>query len=176
MRILKRCAQKLHDEIRDLATQPIKHDPLNPLREQFMQRDLLRLTQRIEKSQPQELSSGQTSLFDPGPEPMDTLTKDNFWNQMMDLYPGEMGVFCKWIDEYKERVDWLDLFSAPNPKLSIKYHEIPVAMQFGIFMQFAVEKSDHPAEVVAVVIGRNEAFRRSIAAWFMRAHEGKWIC
>lgn len=72
---------------------------------------------------------------------MDSLTKENFWNELMEHYPSEMELFCKWIDEYKKRVDWNKLF---NPSILIfrgppKFHDLPIAMQAGIFMQFACE-------------------------------------
>lgn len=41
------------------------------------------------------------------PEP---LTKENFWNGMMEKYPAAMQKFCKWIDEYKIREPWEQLF------------------------------------------------------------------
>lgn len=78
---------------------------------------------------------------------MDSLTKENFWNDLMAKYPEEMKEFCGWIDDYKIRVNWLPLFNvdsdyqnylgknAPAPK----YHDLPIAMQIGIFMQFASE-------------------------------------
>jgi hypothetical protein len=62
-----------------------------------------------------------------------TLTKENFWNEMMEKYPKSTKVFCEWIDEYKKEVDWVNLF---NEHLNIKFHDIPYAMQYGIWMEF----------------------------------------
>lgn len=73
------------------------------------------------------------------------LTKENFWNELMTKYPAEMERFCKWVDEYKKRVNWTSLFHErlhfPEgyDELAPKFHEIPVAMQIGIFLQFMSE-------------------------------------
>lgn len=76
------------------------------------------------------------------------LTKENFWNELMEHYPSEMDRFCKWIDEYKKRVEWEYLISSDphipagplNDRKALKYHQIPIAMQVGIFLQFRWEQ------------------------------------
>jgi hypothetical protein len=81
------------------------------------------------------------------------LTKETFWNEMMTTFPKSMKVFCKWIDEYKESVDWERLFggnfSRLKPKNNItvgritpKFHDIPYEMQQGIWIHFIREKKD----------------------------------
>lgn len=77
-----------------------------------------------------------------------TLTKENFWNRMYELYPDATQIFCDWIDQYKLSVEWKSLFNsdsnwqdrhgknAPAPK----FHDLPYAMQFGIWMQFIKER------------------------------------
>jgi len=52
-----------------------------------------------------------------------------------------MKVFCQWIDEYKKRVGWSQLFYSPHSPQNrdIKYHDLPIAMQVGIFWQFTLE-------------------------------------
>lgn len=71
---------------------------------------------------------------------METLTKEDFWNLMMTKYPERMKDFCAWIDEYKKTVGWDNLFQnghlyGRDPEFrDIKFHNIPVAMQLGIFM------------------------------------------
>lgn len=70
---------------------------------------------------------------------METLTKENFWNDLKEKYPEEMKRFCEWIDEYKKRVDWERLFASTINAQAPKYHDLPIAMQFGIFLQFAKE-------------------------------------
>lgn len=79
---------------------------------------------------------------------MDSLTKENFWNDLYEKFPAEMEIFCKWIDEYKNKINWNDLFTRVNcigdqpnhceinPP---KYHDLPIAMQIGIFIQFRAE-------------------------------------
>lgn len=77
---------------------------------------------------------------------METLTKENFWDEMSQKYPKAMKHFGEWIDQYKSEHDWDELFrgnkvfgehtyyrSKPSPK----YHELPIAMQFGIFIEWA---------------------------------------
>jgi hypothetical protein len=39
-----------------------------------------------------------------------TLTKENFFNGMIEKYPKAMNHFCEWIDNYKKAVDWDGLF------------------------------------------------------------------
>jgi hypothetical protein len=70
-----------------------------------------------------------------------TLTKENFWDAIMELYPKSTTLFCKWIDEYKEAVSWNKLFKANEDTIQIhsstyKFHEIPYAMQQGIWIAF----------------------------------------
>jgi hypothetical protein len=65
---------------------------------------------------------------------MKRLTKDNFWNEVRDMYPEAVNHFCKWIDRYKEEVGWRDLFAE-----GIKFHDIPFDMQNGIIARFDLE-------------------------------------
>jgi hypothetical protein len=64
------------------------------------------------------------------------LTRENFFTLMRHKYPLAMERFSKWIDEYKKRVNWDSYFCRV---LSNKYHDIPIAMQFGIFIQYVQE-------------------------------------
>lgn len=76
------------------------------------------------------------------------LTKENFWNELHEKYPNQMKVFCDWIDEYKKRVKWGKLFNefldcdVIDNINAPKFHEIPVAIQIGIFIQFTCEQND----------------------------------
>lgn len=71
---------------------------------------------------------------------MERLTKENFWNDLHDKHPEQMNKFCKWIDEYKERELWNILFARHTSGLQApKYHELPIAMQIGIFLQYVSE-------------------------------------
>jgi len=74
------------------------------------------------------------------------LTKENFFNEMNEIFPNAMRLFGKWIDEYKKKVEWDQLFqnkALRNPQQSItyptaiKFHNIPYDMQVGIWIAFA---------------------------------------
>lgn len=71
---------------------------------------------------------------------MENLNKENFWNEMYQKYPLAMKDFCSWIDEYKKRNDWNDLFhnkaASYDAKHSVKFHDIPIAMQMGIWREY----------------------------------------
>lgn len=86
------------------------------------------------------------------PKYPDILTKENFWNDIQEKHPKQMKVFCDWIDEYKKRTNWdfwmkkcitVDLENDNNKQLRIpKFHEIPIAMQIGIIMEFSMSHED----------------------------------
>jgi len=85
-----------------------------------------------------------------------TLTKENFFNEMMEKYPKATKHFCDWIDEYKKAVDWGKLFNkhyyqtiisrAANGEISgveystPKFHDLPYAMQYGIWTEYCRQK------------------------------------
>lgn len=82
----------------------------------------------------------------------ENLTKENFFNEMMELYPLAMKLFCKWIDDYKAEIGWNGLFGEHETKLSgrmvccgiaPKFHEIPYAMQQGIWIEFVGQTLHH---------------------------------
>ncbi len=78
----------------------------------------------------------------------ETLTKENFWNQIYIDYPKACKLFCNWIDEYKKAVDWNDLFNDDITNLADgykvpKFHEIPHAMQQGIWIEFVNQNLDN---------------------------------
>lgn len=64
------------------------------------------------------------------------LTKENFFNEMMDTFPHSMKVFCNWIDEYKKEIEWENLFMNGIRKVKTKFHHLPYAMQQGIWIEF----------------------------------------
>ncbi len=96
---------------------------------------------------------------------LQNLTKENFFNQMQEKYPAAMKLFCAWIDDYKKENDWAVLFNsdsnwqdsngknAPAPK----YHDLPLAMQYGIWLQFNSEYIAK-AKTGSVSIGRDFSF------------------
>lgn len=64
---------------------------------------------------------------------MVTLTKENFWDEMSQKYPKATAHFKLWVDQYKSEHDWASMFGHLEYK---KYHELPIAMQFGIFLEY----------------------------------------
>ena len=78
------------------------------------------------------------------------LTKENFWNKMMDENPHIMKIFCNWIDEYKKQVGWNDLFNSNSEYQNAKgknakapkFHDLPLEMQLGIIERFKQEISN----------------------------------
>jgi hypothetical protein len=80
---------------------------------------------------------------------MESLTKENFWDEMEQKYPKAMKHFKEWVDRYKIENNWDYLFNAnynkepwsnyiggPETTEAPKYHELPIAMQFGIFLEW----------------------------------------
>lgn len=81
---------------------------------------------------------------------MDNLNHENFWSKMHEENPHITDLFCKWIDEYKKRVGWNDLFNSnseyqnaagKNAKAP-KFHDLPIEMQLGILDRFKQETSN----------------------------------
>lgn len=74
---------------------------------------------------------------------MESLTKEKFWNGLEEKYPKGMEVFKNWIDEYKKKVNWEHLFNYGFPCYAKqgwhnpKYHDLPIAMQIGIWIEFS---------------------------------------
>jgi len=84
-----------------------------------------------------------------------SLTKENFWNEAHSKYPLAIDQFCKWIDEYKKKIDWNKLFNkmyheenirrAPNGEIcnidfsAPKFHDLPFDMQRGILTRYFEE-------------------------------------
>jgi len=58
----------------------------------------------------------------------ESLTKENFWNEIETKYPNAFKIFTDWIDKYKKAVDWNDLFrdhlNADAKFASPKFHDI----------------------------------------------------
>ena len=86
---------------------------------------------------------------------MENLNKENFWNELYEKYPLGMKVFCDWIDEYKKKNNWKMLFNSNSEyqnadgknAIAPKYHDLPLAMQIGIWIEFCSELSVHEWEV-----------------------------
>lgn len=89
---------------------------------------------------------------------MEKLTKENFWDELQEKYPIEFQKFNDWIDNYKKDNNWDSLFKkdfkigkieyAANGEMTRmellrpKYHDLPKAMQIGIFMEFASQAKE----------------------------------
>ncbi len=80
----------------------------------------------------------------------ETLTKENFWDAIEAQYPKAFKIFHDWLTTYKEengfpyhRKELLyegkygrdDTYTI----VTMKYHELPIAMQYGIFFQWYFE-------------------------------------
>lgn len=66
-----------------------------------------------------------------------TLTKENFFNEMLEKYPKAMKHFCEWIDQYKKAVNWDSLFNVNcQTAFNVKFHDLPHAMQYGIWIEY----------------------------------------
>ena len=73
---------------------------------------------------------------------MESLKKEIFFKDLLERYPEAMKVFLKWIDDYKERIEWHRLFNGHwiEGIRVPKFHDLPIAMQVGIILQFADEQ------------------------------------
>jgi hypothetical protein len=84
---------------------------------------------------------------------LESLTKENFWDALYEQYPDGMKVFCDWIDKYKAENNWEFLFNgevhhtayngfqAERVKTKApKFHNLPFAMQIGIYIEFCVQR------------------------------------
>lgn len=75
------------------------------------------------------------------------LTLENFWNDLYKNHPAGTKVFCDWIDKYKAENNWNVLFNGKFKVIesdksihsSPKYHDLPWAMQFGIWIEFMLD-------------------------------------
>jgi hypothetical protein len=60
------------------------------------------------------------------------INKENFFNVMEKNYPFSVKHFFNWIDDYKQKNNWSELFNSN----SIKFHDLPFEMQFGIIINY----------------------------------------
>lgn len=90
------------------------------------------------------------------------MTKEDFWNDIKEKYPTSFKRFGEWIDIYKGQNNWINLFRIEQTKHTIqndeygklegiyididpktftpKYHDLPIAMQLGIFLEYIYER------------------------------------
>lgn len=104
----------------------------------------------------------------------ESLTKENFWNEILEKYPKSGKLFCDWIDQYKERVNWDLLFADRHNGLGRvpKFHEIPLAMQIGVIIQFFQEQNfrDYYITPPCIYCGSMESIIYNITEFF-KHHE-----
>lgn len=85
----------------------------------------------------------------------ENLTLENFWNALYEKFPKGCKVFCDWIDAYKEKYNWAKLFNIGSPHYqkmgwhTPKFHDLPFAMQLGIWMEFAYEHGKDEDESIS---------------------------
>lgn len=72
------------------------------------------------------------------------LTKENFFNHLYEVYPRSVQKFCDFIDDYKEHVGWLSIIP------SAKFHDLPYAMQMGIWFEFVIQRGGCQYEITDV--------------------------
>lgn len=84
------------------------------------------------------------------------LTKQNFWDALEEKFPLAIAEFKTWIDEYKKKVNWDGLFKVvadthegypAEMYKQVKYHELPDAMQVGIWLQFCSEQPEKTRDI-----------------------------
>lgn len=92
----------------------------------------------------------------------ENLNKVNFFNQLQELYPEAMGVFCQWIDDYKKRIKWDQYFY-----LFLKFHDLPFEMQTGIMYEFFRMQSITFMELAGSVYSNKEG----IVKYFIKSFE-----
>lgn len=115
---------------------------------------------------------------------MENLNKKNIWNKLYKTCPKTMKKFCKWIDVYKKKYNWDDMFNAgcetggwkfPNSKngrtVAPKYHDLPLEMQVGILTKFFLEKKYNGSITISDGGGIKEAVS-DVVKMFMQAESG----
>lgn len=65
---------------------------------------------------------------------MERLDK-KFFDEIKSSCPKAFETFLNWIDEYKARVGWNNMFTA-----GVKFHDLPIEMQTGILERFDDEQ------------------------------------
>jgi hypothetical protein len=110
-------------------------------------------------------------------ESFQCLTKENFWNELYAKYPGEVQQFCDWVDKYKQSINWVLLFgqSEMTVDMAPKFHEIPIAMQIGIFLQYVSESGARYS--IELEVGDADDFNRiplAIKEFFAWEHQNSY--
>lgn len=99
------------------------------------------------------------------------MTKEGFWNHIESRSPKQFEAFKKWVDEYKVRINWLELFHDNTVAIghqasqrAPKVHELPDSLQVGIFIQFITEIN--PSYTLLLDFTNMESVKRGIRDWF----------
>lgn len=106
------------------------------------------------------------------------LTKEEFWDKITEKAPKQAGKFYDWINEYKQRNQWQKLFngghmllqSSPEYKnwnthtSAPKFHELPVGMQIGIFIQY-LQETPHKIPFLAD-LQNMDTIGKNMGNWF----------
>lgn len=90
-----------------------------------------------------------------------SLTKEGFWNPLFAKHPVLMKEFCEFIDEYKASIDWIKLLGA-----NTKYHDLPIEMQVGIFIQFTMTRASYENLLQGTHVQSLEQLSAAIQDWF----------
>lgn len=99
-------------------------NPHRPRREAKMKKDNNDQPSPAQEELPQEGEKKQ--LIE---KTMKNLNKQNmFTEEWKATFPKGSALFCKWIDEYKNSVNWNDLFTYAGGQ-STKFHDIPIEMR-----------------------------------------------
>lgn len=81
------------------------------------------------------------------------IEKENFFDEMSEKYPQAMDKFKEFIDKYKSSVEWDKLFdkanfnynhrfNLPTNRKSLKFHDLPFELQFGVLVAFIIEATN----------------------------------
>lgn len=87
-----------------------------------------------------------------------TLTKEDFFNGLYEVYPNAMKEFCDWIDNYKVDNNWNELFGE-----KVKYHHLPIAMQIGIWCDFLLNQGCGNSEIT---YASDYTYSDNVYEWF----------
>lgn len=63
------------------------------------------------------------------------MNKDNFWTPLYESTGGGLQAFCDWIDIYKTKIGWNNLF-----RDNVKFHDLPEVMQTAVVNLFLSER------------------------------------
>lgn len=89
----------------------------------------------------------------------ESLTQDSFWNKLELVAPTAVEMFQKWIDQYKNRLEWKLFIQEP-----VKFHSLPFDLQLGILVRFNQEVFQYDWDIDIL---RSHYIQQSIYQLFM---------